>query len=160
MPRGRPPSFSQCIDEGINFIDTANIYGRSVSEQHIGETVKGVRSQVLIATKVSGAMGDGPNDKGNSRYHIMEQVEASLRRLQTDYIDLYQIHFTDASTPIEETLRALDDLVRQGKGALHRLLQLRRLAGVRGELDIEGAEPQRICQRPTGVQYAEPRSRA
>ena len=105
----------QCIDEGINFIDTANIYGRSVSEQHIGETVKGVRSQVLIATKVSGAMGDGPNDKGNSRYHIMEQVEASLRRLQTDYIDLYQIHFTDPSTPIEETLRALDDLVCQGK---------------------------------------------
>ena len=105
----------QCIDEGINFIDTANIYGRSVSEQHIGETVKGVRSQVLIATKVSGGMGDGPNDKGNSRYHIMEQVEASLRRLQTDYIDLYQIHFTDPSTPIEETLRALDDLVCQGK---------------------------------------------
>ena len=105
----------QCIDEGINFIDTANIYGRSVSEQHIGETVKGIRSQVLIATKVSGAMGDGPNDRGNSRYHIMEQVEASLRRLQTDYIDLYQIHFTDPSTPIEETLRALDDLVRQGK---------------------------------------------
>ena len=105
----------QCIDEGINFIDTANIYGRSVSEQHIGETVKGIRSQVLIATKVSGGMGDGPNDKGNSRYHIMEQVEASLRRLQTDYIDLYQIHFTDPSTPIEETLRALDDLVHQGK---------------------------------------------
>ena len=105
----------QCIDEGINFIDTANIYGRSVSEQHIGETVKGIRSQVLIATKVSGAMGDGPNDRGNSRYHIMEQVEASLRRLQTDYIDLYQIHFTDPSTPIEETLRALDNLVRQGK---------------------------------------------
>ena len=105
----------QCIDEGINFIDTANIYGRSVSEQHIGETVKGIRSQVLIATKVSGAMGDGPNDRGNSRYHIMEQVEASLRRLQTDYIDLYQIHFTDPSTPIEETLRSLDDLVRQGK---------------------------------------------
>ena len=105
----------QCIDEGINFIDTANIYGRSVSEQHIGETVKGIRSQVLIATKVSGVMGDGPNDRGNSRYHIMEQVEASLRRLQTDYIDLYQIHFTDPSTPIEETLRALDDLVRQGK---------------------------------------------
>ena len=105
----------QCIDEGINFIDTANIYGRSVSEQHIGETVKGIRSQVLIATKVSGAMGDGPNDRGNSRYHIMEQVEASLRRLQTDYIDLYQIHFTDPSTPIEETLRALDDLVHQGK---------------------------------------------
>ena len=105
----------QCIDEGINFIDTANIYGRSVSEQHIGETVKGIRSQVLIATKVSGGMGDGPNDRGNSRYHIMEQVEASLRRLQTDYIDLYQIHFTDPSTPIEETLRALDDLVHQGK---------------------------------------------
>jgi aryl-alcohol dehydrogenase-like predicted oxidoreductase len=105
----------QAVEEGINFIDTANIYGRGVSEERIGKAVKDIRSQVLIATKFSGPMGDGPNARGNSRYHIMQQVEDSLRRLQTDYIDLYQIHFTDANTPIEETLRALDDLVRQGK---------------------------------------------
>ena len=105
----------QALDEGINFIDTANIYGRGVSEERIGVALKGLREDVLIATKVSGAMGDGPNSKGNSRHHIMEQVDASLRRLQTDYIDLYQMHFPDSSTPIEETLRALDDLVHQGK---------------------------------------------
>ena len=105
----------QAVEEGINFIDTAKNYGRGVSEERIGKAVKDIRSQVLIATKFSGPMGDGPNARGNSRYHIMQQVEDSLRRLQTDYIDLYQIHFTDANTPIEETLRALDDLVRQGK---------------------------------------------
>ena len=105
----------QAIEEGINFLDTANIYGRGLSEERIGKAINGIRSQVLIATKVSGSMGDGPNTKGNSRHHIMQQVEDSLHRLQTDYIDLYQIHFPDPSTPIEETLRALDDLVRQGK---------------------------------------------
>jgi len=105
----------QAIEEGINFLDTANIYGRGLSEERIGKAIDGIRSQVLIATKVSGSMGDGPNTKGNSRHHIMQQVEDSLHRLQTDYIDLYQIHFPDPSTPIEETLRALDDLVRQGK---------------------------------------------
>ena len=105
----------QAVELGINFIDTANTYGRGLSEEHIGHAVKGIRSQVLIATKVSGAIGEGPNSLGNSRHHIMEQVEASLRRLQTDYIDLYQIHWTDPNTPIEETLRALDDLVHQGK---------------------------------------------
>ena len=105
----------QALDEGINFIDTAIIYGRGVSEERIGVALKGLRENVLIATKVSGAMGDGPNSKGNSRHHIMEQVDASLSRLKTDYIDLYQMHFPDSSTPIEETLRALDDLVHQGK---------------------------------------------
>ncbi len=105
------------VDQGINFIDTANSYGRGVSEERIGYAVKvrGIRSQVLIATKVSSAMGEGPNTSGTSRHHIMQEVEASLSRLQTDYIDLYQIHFPDPKTPIEETLRALDDLVRQGK---------------------------------------------
>lgn len=105
----------QAIEEGINFIDTANFYGRGLSEERIGKAIKDVRSEVLIATKVSGLMGDGPNARGNSRHHIMQQVDASLRRLQTDYIDLYQIHFTDSDTPIEETMRALDDLVHQGK---------------------------------------------
>ena len=103
------------VDQGINFFDTANSYGRGLSEERIGKALVGIRKDVIIATKVGIAMGDGTNDVGASRHHIMQQVEDSLRLLQTDYIDLYQIHRPDANTPIEETLRALDDLVRQGK---------------------------------------------
>ncbi|MBF8267851.1 MAG: aldo/keto reductase [Dehalococcoidia bacterium] len=105
----------QAVEVGINFIDTSNSYGRGLSEEYIGRVMGEIRSRVLIATKVASAMGEGPNSRGTSRHHIMEQVEVSLRRLQTDHIDLYQIHFPDSSTPIEETLRALDDLVHQGK---------------------------------------------
>ena len=110
---------------GINFIDTADMYSRwvagnpgGVSEQIIGSWMKKYaipRQQIVIATKVRGQMGSGPNDQGLSRTHIMAAVEASLRRLGTDYIDLYQAHWYDEETPIDETLRALDDLVRQGK---------------------------------------------
>ena len=103
------------VDQGINFFDTANMYGRGLSEERIGKALKGIRQNVIIGTKVGLEMGDGTNDRGASRYHIMQQVEDSLRLLQTDYIDLYQIHRPDASTPIEETLRSLDDLVHQGK---------------------------------------------
>lgn len=103
------------LDIGINFFDTANIYGRGVSEEHVGKAVRDRRSQAIIATKAGGAMGEGSNRAGASRQHLMEEAHASLRRLGTDYIDLYQIHFVDLTTPIEETLRALDDLVRQGK---------------------------------------------
>ena len=105
------------LDAGINFIDTANVYHRGRSEELVGQALKtlGVnRSDVVIATKVYGDMGSGPNDRGASRGHIMDQVEASLKRLQTDHIDLYQIHATDPVTPIDETLRALDDLVSRG----------------------------------------------
>lgn len=102
-------------EEGINFIDTANSYGRFLSEERIGKALKDVRSQVLIGTKFGNAMGDGPNTRGASRHHIMQQAEGSLRALQTDYIDLYIIHRPDPNTPIEETLRAMDDLVHQGK---------------------------------------------
>ncbi|MDW8029523.1 MAG: aldo/keto reductase [Armatimonadota bacterium] len=105
----------KAIDLGINFIDTANIYVRGRSEEIIGKALKGIRHQVVLATKVRGMMGEGKNDEGLSRYHIFRQVEASLRRLQTDYIDLYQVHWWDEDTPLDETLRALDDLVRQGK---------------------------------------------
>ena len=110
---------------GINFIDTADIYSNwvdgnpgGVAETIIGKWLKKFnipREQVIIATKVRGPMGKGPNDDGLSRYHIMQAVEASLRRLDIDYIDLYQTHWHDESTPIEETLRALDDLIQQGK---------------------------------------------
>ncbi len=105
----------QAVEEGINFIDTANMYGRGLSEEHIGKAVKGVRGQVLIATKAGGRAGEGPNRSGASRQHLLQEVEACLRRLGTDYIDLFQLHFPDPKTPIEETLRALDDLVSDGK---------------------------------------------
>ncbi len=103
------------LDQGFNFIDTANTYSRGVSETFVGKAVKGRRDQVVIATKVWGRMGDGPNDAGLSRRHILQQVEASLRRLNTDYIDLYQAHSVDVDTPLEETLSVLNDLVHQGK---------------------------------------------
>jgi len=103
------------IDQGINFLDTANMYGRGLSEERIGKALKDVRKDVILATKFGMAMGEGPNALGGSRHHIMQQVEDSLRLLQTDYIDLYQIHRPDPNTPIEETIRALDDLVHQGK---------------------------------------------
>ena len=103
------------LDSGINFIDTANIYSAGESEIHIGHWLTGKRDRVLIATKFGLNMGDGPMQQGGSRQHMMASVEASLDRLQTDYIDLYQIHRVDRSIPIEETLGALDDLVRSGK---------------------------------------------
>lgn len=103
------------LELGVNFIDTANRYGNGRSEEWIGKALKDRRKDALIATKFARPMGKGPNDAGGSRKHIMEQVEASLRRLATDYIDLYQMHVSDPETPIEETLRALDDLIRQGK---------------------------------------------
>ena len=103
------------LELGINFIDTANIYHSGTTEELIGRWLQGKRDQVVLATKVRGRTGDGPNDTGLSRLHIMRAVEASLKRLKTDHIDLYQVHAVDPLTPIDTTLRALDDLVRQGK---------------------------------------------
>jgi aryl-alcohol dehydrogenase-like predicted oxidoreductase len=103
------------LDMGINFIDTANIYQKGRSEETLGVALKGKRDQVVLATKAYFPTGDGPNERGASRYNLVHAVEASLRRLQTDRIDLYQMHRWDEDTPIEETLRALDDLVRTGK---------------------------------------------
>lgn len=105
----------RALDGGINFIDTANVYSTGESETMTGKALKGRRQDVILATKVRGRMGPGANDVGLSRLHIMQSVEASLKRLGTDYIDLYQIHRSDNLTNIEDTLRALDDLVRQGK---------------------------------------------
>ncbi len=105
-------------ESGINFIDTANVYSEGVSEEMIGRSIKNMnltRDDLVLATKVRGGMGKGPNDRGLSRKHIIRQAEESLKRLETDYIDLYQIHSSDPLTPIEETLKALDDLVRSGK---------------------------------------------
>ncbi len=103
------------LDLGVNFIDTADVYGTGQSEELLGVALGGKRDRVVLATKVYMEMGDGPNDRGASRYHIMNGLEDSLRRLQTDHIDLYQIHRWDADTPIEETMRTLDDLVSAGK---------------------------------------------
>jgi aryl-alcohol dehydrogenase-like predicted oxidoreductase len=106
------------IDAGINFFDTADAYARGQSETLLGQSLRNLgvnRTAVVIATKGYSRMGPGPNDVGASRGHIMDAIDASLRRLQTDYVDLYQIHATDVITPLEETLRALDDLVRHGK---------------------------------------------
>jgi aryl-alcohol dehydrogenase-like predicted oxidoreductase len=106
------------LEVGLNFFDTANVYGRGLSEEVTGQGLKrnGKRQRVVLATKVHGRMADDdPNAYGSSRRHIIEQCEASLRRLQTDYIDLYQIHRPRPNIPIDETLRALDDLIRAGK---------------------------------------------
>jgi len=105
------------VEAGGNFFDTSNIYNKGQSETMLGNWLKsrGNRSQFVIATKVFFPTGEGPNDTGLSRKHIFDQIDASLRRLQTEYVDLYQMHCWDASTPLEETLRALDDLVRAGK---------------------------------------------
>lgn len=103
------------LDLGINFIDTADVYQRGRSEAFIGNALEGRRQEALIATKVYYKVGEGPNERGASRQHIMAGVEESLRRLKTDYIDLYQIHVWDKETPIEETMCAMEDLVRAGK---------------------------------------------
>jgi aryl-alcohol dehydrogenase-like predicted oxidoreductase len=103
------------LDLGINFIDSADVYTGGQSEVTLGNALKGRWDRFVLATKVFWPTGDGPNDRGTSRFHIMNAVEASLRRLQSDHIDLYYLHRWDASTPIEEAMRALDDLIRMGK---------------------------------------------
>jgi len=105
----------RALDRGVNFVDTADVYSAGESETMVGKALEGRRRDVFLATKVRGRMGQGPNQVGLSRLHIVEAVEASLKRLGTDYIDLYQIHRFDPLTSIEDTLRALDDLVRAGK---------------------------------------------
>src|SRR3984893_6306363 len=105
----------KALDAGINFVDTADRYSAGESEEIVGKALKGRRDNVVLATKVHGPMGDDPNQRGNSRRWIMTEVENSLRRLQTDRIDLYQIHRPDPDTDIEETLSALSDLIHSGK---------------------------------------------
>jgi aryl-alcohol dehydrogenase-like predicted oxidoreductase len=104
-----------CMEAGVNFFDTANVYSRGVAEEILGHALKGIRDKVLISTKATFPMSDAPNDFGSSRLHLIKSVEASLRRLQTDYIDIYHMHGFDGNTPVEETLRTLDTLVQAGK---------------------------------------------
>lgn len=108
---------ARALDQGVNFIDTADVYSEGLSEEITGQAIRNsgkTRSEIVLATKASGRTGEGINDRGNSRGHIMDAIKGSLKRLGTDYIDLYQIHGFDPLTPVEETVRALDDLVRQG----------------------------------------------
>lgn len=108
---------NRALDAGINFIDTANVYNEGESERIVGQALKesGRRNQVIVATKVHGRMGEGPNDRGASRYHIIKACEDSLRRLQIDHVDLYRLHRPSLTMPQDETLRAFDDLIRAGK---------------------------------------------
>src|SRR6202042_3388043 len=103
------------LDKGINFIDTADVYSLGESETLVGNALKGVRKEIVLATKVRLPMAENLNHSGATRVNILREVEDSLRRLQTDYIDLYQVHGWDSNTPLEETVRTLDDVVRQGK---------------------------------------------
>jgi aryl-alcohol dehydrogenase-like predicted oxidoreductase len=113
--QGARRQLDMALDSGVNLIDTADVYSEGASEEVVGEIVKGRRDDLLIATKARFAMGPGPNDAGLSRHHLIEACEASLRRLQTDHIDLYQVHEWDGQTPLEETLSALEQLLQSGK---------------------------------------------
>jgi aryl-alcohol dehydrogenase-like predicted oxidoreductase len=105
----------RALDAGVNFVDTADVYARGESEEIVGKALAGRRDRIVLATKFHGTMGDGPNQSGNARRWIVQEVDASLRRLQTDWIDLYQVHRWDPDTDLDETLGALTDLVRAGK---------------------------------------------
>ncbi|GAA4321984.1 aldo/keto reductase [Mucilaginibacter gynuensis] len=104
-----------CIDAGVNFFDTADVYSHGVSEEILGKALEGIRNEVIISTKATFKMGGGPNDVSSSRYHLIKSAEDSLRRLKTDHIDVYHMHGFDGNTPVEETLRSLDDLISAGK---------------------------------------------
>ncbi len=106
---------SVCLEAGANLFDTANVYSQGMAEEILGQAIKGRRHEMLLSTKATFPMGDGPNDAGSSRHHLIEQCHASLKRLGTEYIDIYHMHGFDAETPVEETLETLDTLVKQGK---------------------------------------------
>ena len=150
------------IDAGVNFFDTANSYGEGESEVLLGKALEGRRDDAVVATKFFNPMGTGPNDSGMSRLHVMQAVEASLRRLRMDHVDLYYIHHVDTQTPLEEMLRALDDLVRQGKVPLHRLQQLPGLAPLRGAVDQRRQRlgPLRVLPAPSTASWCATSSRS
>ncbi|WP_066839197.1 aldo/keto reductase [Rufibacter ruber] len=104
-----------CLDAGVNFFDTANTYSQGLAEEILGKAIAGKRHQMILSTKGTFPFGQGPNNQGSSRFHLLQQVEGSLKRLGTDYIDIYHMHGFDGNTPVEETLRTLDDLIQSGK---------------------------------------------
>jgi aryl-alcohol dehydrogenase-like predicted oxidoreductase len=138
-----------CLDAGVNLIDTADVYSDGAAEEILGEVLRGRRDRVLVATKVRMPMGPGPNDAGLSRHHIISGCEASLRRLGTEHIDLYQVHEWDGRTPLEETLEALDLLVRSGKvrytgASNYAAWQLMKALGTAGRLNLPRFVSQQI----------------
>src|SRR3954471_17835136 len=144
----------RALDAGINFVDTADVYSTGESEEIVGKALKGRRDDVVLATKFFVAMGDDPNQRGGSRRWIMTEVENSLRRLGTDYIDLYQVHRPDPEVDVEETLGALTDLVHQGKiryigSSSYSGSQIRR-----GAVDGARAQPGALPHRAAAVQRA------
>ena len=150
----------RALDAGINFVDTADVYAQGESEEIVGKALAGgKRDQIVLATKVHGQMGDDPNQRGNSRRWIIQAVEDSLRRLGTDWIDLYQIHRPDPSTDIDETLGALTDLVRAGQDPLLRQLDLPGARDRRGAVDGRAARPRALRLRAAALLAARPRDR-
>ena len=145
------------LDAGINFIDTADVYAQGESEEIVGKAINGRRDDIMLATKFHGAMGDDPNRQGSSRRWIIRAVEDSLRRLDTDWIDLYQVHRPRTDTDIEETLGALTDLVRQGKIRYIGCLDLPRQPDRRGP--VGGPRPRlpTLRHRAAGLFHARPR---
>ena len=150
----------RALDAGINFIDTADVYSRGESEEIVAKALAGgKRDNVVLATKIHGTMGDDPNEFGNSRRWIVREVENSLRRLKTDWIDLYQIHRPEADTDIDETLGALSDLDPPGQGAGDRQLDVPGLADRRGAVGRAAARPRAVRVRAAAVLDAHPRDR-
>ncbi len=149
----------RALDAGINFIDTADVYSRGESEEIVGKALAGGRrDEVVLATKVHGTMGDDPNQLGNSRRWIIHEVENSLRRLKTDWIDLYQIHRPEPDTDIDETLGALSDLVRAGKVRYDRQLDLPRPPDRRGAVGRRAPRPRALRLRAAALLDAGPRA--
>lgn len=147
----------QAIDQGINLIDCANIYGPmddraniGRSELIVGRAIKGKRDNLVITSKVASAVGPGPNDRGLSRFHILREIDGTLRRLETDHVDVYLVHSFDATTPLEETVRALDDVVRSGKARYvgccnYAAWQVCRALWI---ADLRNAQPYTVVQNP------------
>ena len=147
------------LDAGINFVDTADVYSQGENEEIVGKALKGRRDDIVLATKFHNQMGEGANRSGNSRRWIMRAVEDSLRRLQTDHIDLYQVHRPDPDTDVEETLSALTDLVRAGEDPLLRLLDLPGEHDRRGAVGRARPRPGALQDRAAAVQHARARDR-
>ena len=142
----------RALDAGINFVDTADVYSRGESEEIVGKALKGGRrDHVVLATKVHGKMGDDPNEFGNSRRWIVREVENSLRRLGTDWIDLYQIHRPEPDTDIDETLAALSDLDPRGQDPLRRVVDLPGQPDRRGAVGGRAARPRALRDRAAAV---------
>ena len=147
------------LDAGINFVDTADVYSQGENEEIVGKALKGRRDDIVLATKFHGQMGDEINHQGSSRRWIMKAVEDSLRRLDTDYIDLYQVHRPREDTDVEETLSALTDLVRAGQDPLLRLLHVPGEPDRRGAVGGEGARPGALQDRAAALQHPRARDR-